>query len=132
MIKIVFVLSILLMWLFIEFVVPKLNEIHQKKLQEKLDKLTKIQYKAYLYYSDNGKDALMQELILENIEYWENRYINKLYSIMLKIKVINNELNQKILFDKAKENYNSQNLGELELIYKQMKKVRNLESFKGE
>lgn len=123
MIKIVFVLSILLMWLFIEFVVPKLNEIHQKKL----DKLTKIQYKAYLYYSDNGKDALMQELILENIEYWD---INKLYSIMLKIKVINNELNQKILFDKAKENYNSQNLGELELIYRQMKRVRNLESFK--
>ena len=42
MIKIVFVLSILLMWLFIEFIVPKLNEIHQKKLQEKLDKLTKL------------------------------------------------------------------------------------------
>ena len=128
MIKIVFVLSILLMWLFIEFVVPKLNEIHQKKL----DKLTKIQYKAYLYYSDNGKDALMQELILENIEYWENRYINRLYSIMLKIKVINIEVEQKILFNKAKENYNSQNLGELELIYKQMKRVRNLESFKEE
>lgn len=130
MIKIVFVLSILLMWLFVEFVVPKLNEIHQKKLQEKLDKLTKLQYNTFLYYSDNGKDALMQELILENIEYWENRYINRLYSIMLKIKVINNEFNQKILFDKAKENYNSQNLGELELIYKQMKRVRNLESFK--
>lgn len=130
MIKIVFVLSILLMWLFIELVVPRLNENHQKKLQEKLDKLTEIQYKAYLYYSNNGKDVFMQELILENIEYWENRYINRLYSIMLKIKVINNELNQKILFHKAKENYNSQNLGELELIYKQMKRVRNLESFK--
>ena len=70
--------------------------------------------------------------MLANIEYWEDRYINRLYSTMLKIKVINNELNQKILFDKAKENYHSQNLGELELIYKQMKKVRNLESFKGE
>lgn len=63
MIKIVFVLSILLMWLFVEFVVPKLNEIHQKKLQEKLDKLTKLQYNTFLYYSDNGKDALMQVLI---------------------------------------------------------------------
>lgn len=92
--------------------------------------MTKLQCNTFLYYSDNGKDALMQELILENVEYWENRYINRLYSMMLKIKVINNELNQKILFDKAKENYNSQNLGELELIYKQMKRIRNLESFK--
>lgn len=132
MIKIAFVLSILLMWLFIELIVPKLNEIHQKKLQDKLDKLTKLQYNTFLYYSNNGNDALMQELILENIEYWENRYINRLYSIMLKIKVINIEVEQKVLFDKAKENYNSQNLGELELIYKQMKRVRNLESFKEE
>nr|DAE26608.1 MAG TPA: hypothetical protein [Ackermannviridae sp. ctaCq7] len=125
MTKIIFVLIILVVWIFITFIVPKLKENHQKKL----DKLTKIQYKAYLYYSDNGKDALMQELILENIEYWENRYINKLYSTMLKIKVINNELNQKILFDKAKENYHSQNLGELELIYKQMKKNKEFRKF---
>ena len=132
MIKIVFVLSILVVWIFITFIVPKLKENHQKKLQEKLNKLTKLQYKTYLYYSNSGKDVIIQDIVLENIEYWENRYINRLYSTMLKIKVINNELNQKILFDKAKENYHSQNLGELELIYKQMKKVRNLESFKGE
>lgn len=130
MTKIIFVLIILVVWIFITFIVPKLKENHQKKLQEKLNKLTKLQYKTYLYYSNSGKDVFMQKLILENIEYWENRYINRLYSLMLKIKVINNELNQKILFDKAKENYNSQNLGELELIYKQMKRVRNLESFK--
>lgn len=132
MTKIIFVLIILVVWIFITFIVPKLKENHQKKLQEKLNKLTKLQYKTYLYYSNSGKDVIIQDIVLENIEYWEDRYINRLYSTMLKIKVINNELNQKILFDKAKENYHSQNLGELELIYKQMKKVRNLESFKGE
>lgn len=130
MTKIIFVLSILLMWVFLAFIEPKLKENYQNKLEEKLNKLTKLQYKTYLYYSNSGKDIIMQDIVLENIEYWEDRYINRLYSIMLKIKVINIEVEQKILFNKAKENYNSQNLGGLELIYKQMKRVRNLESFK--
>lgn len=52
MIKIVFVLSILLMWLFIEFVVPKLNEIHQKKLD--MEKLNEVFYNLVTQY-DNLK-----------------------------------------------------------------------------
>lgn len=50
MTKIIFVLIILVVWIFITFIVPKLKENHQKKLQEKLNKLTKLQYKTYLYY----------------------------------------------------------------------------------
>lgn len=109
----------------------KIKEKQEKKLKERVNKLTQLQYYAYRYYSNNGKDGLMRELILDNIEHWEELYVNKLYLIMSKIHNINEELEQRILFQSARREYNYQRLDVLEKIYKEMKRIRDLESFKG-
>ena len=99
-------------------------------MKEKISKLTKLQYYTYRYYLNNEKDIIMRDLVLDNIEYWEELYVSKLYLTMKRIQNINEELEQKVLFQSARREYNCLRLDVLEKIYKKMKRIRDLESFK--
>lgn len=72
----------------------------------------------------------MRDLVLDNMEYWEELYVNRLYLTMKRIQNINEELKQRVLFQSARREYNYLRLDVLEKIYKKMKRIRELESFK--
>ena len=74
----------------------------------------------------------MRDLVLDNMEYWEELYVNRLYLTMKRIQNINEELEQRVLFQSARREYNYLRLDVLEKIYKEMKRIRDLESFKEE
>ncbi len=114
----------------LKLVINKVKEKQEKKLKEKLNKLSQLQYYAYMYYSNKGKDPIMIDLVLDNMEYWEELYVNRLYLTMKRIQNINEELEQRVLFQSARKEYNYLRLDVLEKIYKKMKRIRDLESFK--
>lgn len=116
----------------LKLVINKVKEKQEKKLKEKLNKLSQLQYYTYRYYSNNEKDPIMRDLVLDNIEYWEELYVNRLYLTMKRIQNINEELEQRVLFQSARREYNYLRLDVLENIYKEMKRIRDLESFKEE
>ena len=128
--KLLFISSIGIIWYILKLIASKIKEKQEKKLKERVNKLTQLQYYAYRYYSNNEKDGLMIELILDNIEHWEELYVHRLYLMMLKIHNINEELEQRVLFQSVRREYNCQRLDVLEKIYKEMKRIRDLEIFK--
>lgn len=130
--KLLFISSIGIIWYILKLIASKIKEKQEKKLKERVNKLTQLQYYAYRYYSNNEKDGLMMELILDNIEHWEELYVHRLYLRILKIHNINEELEQRVLFQSARREYNCQRLDVLEKIYKEMKRIRDLEIFKEE
>lgn len=130
MIKLLFLFSICISYYSLKLIIKKIKEKQEKKLKERVNKLNQLQYYTYRYYSNNGKDIIIRDLVLDNIEYWEELYASKLYLTMKRIQDINEELEQKVLFQSAKREYNCLRLDVLEKIYKEMKRIRDLESFK--
>lgn len=130
MINLIFIICIGVVLYILKLVMNKIKEKQEKKLKERINKLTKLQYYTYRYYSNSGKDIIMRELVLDNIEYWEELYVSKLYLTMKRIQNINEELEQRVLFQSARREYNCLKLNVLEKIYKEMKRIRDLESFK--
>lgn len=130
MINLLFIICIGVIVYILKLVMNKIKEKQEKELKERVNKLTQLQYYTYRYYSNSGKDIIMRELVLDNIEYWEELYVNKLYLTMKRIQNINEELEQRVLFQSARREYNCLRLDVLEKIYKEMKRIRDLESFK--
>lgn len=130
MINLIYIACIGIAWYILKLIINKIKEKKDKQLKEKISKLTKLQYYTYRYYLNNEKDIIMRDLVLDNIEYWEELYTSKLYLTMKRIQDINEELEQKVLFQSAKREYNCLRLDVLEKIYKEMKRIRDLESFK--
>ena len=130
MINSIYIACIGIAWYILKLIINKIKEKKDKQLKEKISKLTKLQYYTYRYYSNNEKDIIMRDLVLDNIEYWEELYVSKLYLTMKRIQNINEELEQKVLFQSARREYNCLRLDVLEKIYKKMKRIRDLESFK--
>lgn len=130
MINLLFIVCIGVIVYILKLVMNKIKEKQEKELKERVNKLTQLQYYTYRYYSNSGKDIIMRELVLDNIEYWEELYVNKLYLTMKRIQNINEELEQRVLFQSARREYNCLRLDVLEKIYKEMKRIRDLESFK--
>ena len=130
MIKLLFLFSICISYYSLKLIIKKINEKQEQNLKERVNKLNQLQYYTYRYYSNNGKDIIIRDLVLDNIEYWEELYASKLYLTMKQIQDINEELEQKVLFQSAKREYNCLRLDVLEKIYKEMKRIRDLESFK--
>ena len=130
MINLLFIICISVIVYILKLVMNKIKEKQEKELKERVNKLTQLQYYTYRYYSNSGKDIIMRELVLDNIEYWEELYVNKLYLTMKRIQNINEELEQRVLFQSARREYNCLRLDVLEKIYKEMKRIRDLESFK--
>lgn len=132
MINLIVIVCISIILYALKLVINKVKEKQEKKLKEKLNKLSQLQYYTYRYYSNNGKDIIMRDLVLDNMEYWEELYVNRLYLTMKRIQNINEELEQRVLFQSARREYNYLRLDVLEKIYKEMKRIRDLESFKEE
>ena len=130
MINSIYIACIGIAWYILKLIINKSKEKQEKKLKERIIKLTKLQYYTYRYYSNKGRDIIMRDLVLDNIEYWEELYVSKLYLTMKRIQNINEELEQKVLFQSARREYNCLRLDVLEKIYKKMKRIRDLESFK--
>lgn len=130
MINLLFIVCIGVIVYILKLVMNKIKEKQEKELKERVNKLTQLQYYTYRYYSNSGKDIIMRELVLDNIEYWEELYVNKLYLTMKRIQNINEELEQRVLFQSTRREYNCLRLDVLEKIYKEMKRIRDLESFK--
>ena len=130
MINLLFIVCIGVIVYILKLVMNKIKEKQEKELKERVNKLTQLQYYTYRYYSNSGKDIIMRELVLDNIEYWEELYVNKLYLTMKRIQNINEELEQRVVFQSARREYNCLRLDVLEKIYKEMKRIRDLESFK--
>ncbi|QBJ04159.1 hybrid sensor histidine kinase/response regulator [Fusobacterium phage Fnu1] len=130
MINLIVIICIGIVLYILKLVMNKIKEKQEKKLKERINKLTKLQYYTYRYYSNSGKDIIMRELVLDNIEYWEELYVSNLYLTMKRIQNINEELEQRVLFQSARREYNCLKLDVLEKIYKEMKRIRDLESFK--
>ena len=130
MINLLFIVCIGVIVYILKLVMNKIKEKQEKELKERVNKLTQLQYYTYRYYSNSGKDIIMRELVLDNIEYCEELYVNKLYLTMKRIHNINEELEQRVLFQSARREYNCLRLDVLEKIYKEMKRIRDLESFK--
>ena len=130
MINLLFIVCIGVIVYILKLVMNKIKEKQEKELKERVNKLTQLQYYTYRYYSNSGKDIIMRELVLDNIEYWEELYVNKLYLTMKRIQNINEELEQRVLFQSARREYNCLRLDVLEKIYKEMKRIKDLESFK--
>lgn len=130
MINSIYIACIGIAWYILKLIINKIKEKQEKKLKERIIKLTKLQYYTYRYYSNKDKDIIMRDLVLDNIEYWEELYVSKLYLTMKRIQNINEELEQKVLFQSARREYNCLRLDVLEKIYKKMKRIRDLESFK--
>ena len=128
--SIIYIACIGIAWYILKLIINKIKEKKDKQLKEKISKLTKLQYYTYRYYLNNEKDIIMRDLVLDNIEYWEELYVSKLYLTMKRIQNINEELEQKVLFQSARREYNCLRLDVLEKIYKKMKRIRDLESFK--
>lgn len=126
----IYIACIGIAWYILKLIINKIKEKKDKQLKEKISKLTKLQYYTYRYYLNNEKDIIMRDLVLDNIEYWEELYVSKLYLTMKRIQNINEELEQKVLFQSARREYNCLRLDVLEKIYKKMKRIRDLESFK--
>ena len=115
MINSIYIACIGISWYILKLIINKSKEKQEKKLKERIIKLTKLQYYTYRYYSN---------------KYWEELYVSKLYLTMKRIQNINEELEQKVLFQSARREYNYLRLDVLEKIYKEMKRIRDLESFK--
>lgn len=130
MINLLYIICIGIAWYILKLITKKIKKKQDKKLKQRLSKLTQLQYYAYKYYSNSGEDIIMKDLVLDNIEYWEELYVSKLYLTMKRIQNINEELEQRVLFQSARKEYNCLRLDVLEKIYKQMKRIRDLESFK--
>lgn len=130
MINLIVIICIGVVLYILKLVMNKIKEKQEKKLKGRISKLTKLQYYTYRYYLNNEKDIIMRDLVLDNIEYWEELYVSKLYLTMKRIQNINEELEQKVLFQSARREYNCLRLDVLEKIYKKMKRIRDLESFK--
>lgn len=132
MINLIVIVCVGIILYALKLIINKVKEKQENKLKERVNKLSQLQYYTYMYYSDNGKDIIMRDLVLDNIEYWEELYVSKLYLTMKRIQNINEELEQRVLFQSARREYNCLRLDVLEKIYKEMKRIRDLESFKEE
>ena len=92
MINLLFIVCIGVIVYILKLVMNKIKEKQEKELKERVNKLTQLQYYTYRYYSNSGKDIIMRELVLDNIEYWEELYVNKLYLTMKRIQNPNKQL----------------------------------------